>query len=256
MATAPGRSLPISGYRCSTMVPSKSTAMIMIGWLVVWVRGGVSDELDEVFLDFDGGAEHVVERYEHASFRRAAQLEQATLCAGQWAVDDSDGASHHVGGDFVGEVVGCGGRGLDGGDELLHLGRGHCHGGAVGGALHIAVLQRGGRFDQRVELVGGGADEEQVGDDGHLAAHPAPGDAEYALLQGGEHTQAFVGELAPAGVGGVDAAQVAQHIPLGLFHMIQTKSSIPPIYRNMLDTKELPQILKKLSEYDWFNIRS
>lgn len=187
----------------------------------------MSDEFDEVLLDFDGGDDVVLEGDEEAALAGAAHFEKGAFVAGEGAVDHADAFADHVGGQFGGEIVVRFGGGLDGADEALHLFGADGHWAAVGGASDVAELEGGGELDLALEALAVGVYEQQVGQHGALDTQFLAFHRGDPLLHRGEDLEALEGERLPGGVLRVGPLEVAEHVPLFCLHTVRTISSIP-----------------------------
>lgn len=103
---------------------------------------------------------------------------------------------------------------MHGVDEALHFIGGNCHGGAVGFAFHVAVLQRGRLEDNGVKSGAGGVDKEEVGDEWSVGACLFSSARSHLPVHGSESgdSQMWKGDI--CGREGVWTLEVAQHEPL------------------------------------------
>ena len=168
-------------------------------------------------MDFDGGGEEAGELDEEVALAGASCLEEEALDAVEGAGgDDAYGGAVHCGSDLAGGVVAGGVGGRDGGDDAAHVGVGDGHGGAVGCAAEVAVLEGVGAPDDGVEAVFNGVDEEEVMDEGHLLAYGAALALDNLWPCGCEYGESECGEPLVCGLQGVGACEVAQYVPGGL----------------------------------------
>lgn len=129
-------------------------------------------------------------------------------------------AAEHVGGYFRGGVVvyllGPG----DGGDEAVHVGVAHGERLAGQAAVDVAVLQRGGAHDYGVEGRARCVDEDEVGNEGHVAALTAVSGGDDYGFHGCEDFKSGLMEHLIGGELCVAALEVAHREPLfgGLSH--------------------------------------
>ncbi len=128
-----------------------------------------SGELDVFGGDFDGGGEDAGEVNEEAWGACASDTEEGAGIAFKWSSNYEDPAPYHGGREFPGEIVFGVGSVCHCGDEGVHVVVSHSDRFSLR-SFCVAVLERGGRCHLWVKVGFCGAYEEEIGDEGHLAA--------------------------------------------------------------------------------------